>query len=356
MKKNYLPFIILILSVFGKLAAQDCLPAGITFSTQAQINAFSTNYPDCTELLGNVIIKGLPAGNITNLSGLIQLTSIGGDLRIESNTALTSLTGLDNITSIGGELRIYYNDALASLTGLDNITSIGGELYISVHFVLTSLTALDNLTSIGGNLIIGSNPDLTSLAGLDNLTSIGGNLSIHHNDALTSLAELDNLTSIGGYLHIQYNYSLTSLAGLDNIDHTTITFLFLLNLANLSTCEVQSICDYLGNSGAASVSGNALGCNSVPEIETACSATPIDELLENYGIQISPNPTSSIIQIDGINIVDWKIKVRNTTGMLIKSYQFIENGQIDLSELSSGIYFLELRNKYRIVIKKIIKE
>jgi hypothetical protein len=46
------------------------------------------------------------------------------------NNALTSLTGLENLTSIGGYLLIMDNNALTSLTGLESLTSIGDHLSI----------------------------------------------------------------------------------------------------------------------------------------------------------------------------------------------------------------------------------
>ena len=36
--------------------SQSCLPEGITFTTQAHIDNFQTNYPNCTEIEGNVTI------------------------------------------------------------------------------------------------------------------------------------------------------------------------------------------------------------------------------------------------------------------------------------------------------------
>jgi len=59
------------------LNAQPCLPAGITFSSQQQIDNFQTNYPNCTEIGGDMIIEG---NDITNLDGLSVLTTIGGFL------------------------------------------------------------------------------------------------------------------------------------------------------------------------------------------------------------------------------------------------------------------------------------
>jgi len=96
-----------------------CLPDGITFSTQEEIDNFQTNYPYCTEIEGNVEVNG---DDITNLYGLTAVTAFGGDLHVIHNDALISLTGLENLTSIDGTLQISGNDSLSALSGLDNIS------------------------------------------------------------------------------------------------------------------------------------------------------------------------------------------------------------------------------------------
>ncbi len=49
----------------------SCLPEGITFTTQAEIDNFQVNHPWCNEIEGNVFIVGV---DITNLDGLQVLT------------------------------------------------------------------------------------------------------------------------------------------------------------------------------------------------------------------------------------------------------------------------------------------
>jgi len=224
MKKLTL-LIILALFIQSNVSSQACLPEGITFDTQEEIDNYQTNYPGCTEIEGDVSISG---DDITNLNGLIVVTFIGGDLTIGgtlffSNPNLTNLTGLDNVVSIGGTLSIKYNAVLTSLTGMDNVNSIGGDMIIYRNQALTSLTGLENVTSIEGNLTIGgywwgTNPDLANLAGLDNLISIGEDLEIIYNESLTSLEGLDDLETIGGDLSIGGNDLLTSLSGLGNLN------------------------------------------------------------------------------------------------------------------------------------------
>ena len=115
MKKLYILLVALFL-VNGAMT-QDCLPEGITFTNQAQIDNFQINHPNCNIILGNVTISG---NDITNLNGLSVLNSIGGNLFIESNPSLTGLSGLNSLVSIGGDLIIDDNSVIANLSGLNS--------------------------------------------------------------------------------------------------------------------------------------------------------------------------------------------------------------------------------------------
>jgi hypothetical protein len=111
--------------------SSTCLPEGITFSTQSEIENFHINYPFCEQIEGDVTISG---NLIDDLSGLNTISSIGGNLIISDNTNLTSLAGLENLSSIGEALIISNNDGLISLSGIDNINS----------FTINDLTIINN--------------------------------------------------------------------------------------------------------------------------------------------------------------------------------------------------------------------
>ncbi len=81
---------------------QGCLPEGIYFNTQAQIDSFPINYPGCTQIEGGVDIWG---DDITNLDGLNDLTSIGGSLNIH-HAHVANFAGLGNLSFLGGGLSI----------------------------------------------------------------------------------------------------------------------------------------------------------------------------------------------------------------------------------------------------------
>ena len=169
----------------------------------------SLNYVDGLDISSNP--------NLATLNGLENLSNSGAeDFRIGFNEGLTSLSGLENLESIGGNFTLTENALLTQLSGLENLTTNSGDLRISVTN-LTSINSLSNLNTIGGSLFIDYNDDLLSLNGLENISVINGFVSISHNNALTSLSGLDGLTSITDNLHIADNESLLSLSGLNNL-------------------------------------------------------------------------------------------------------------------------------------------
>jgi UDP-3-O-[3-hydroxymyristoyl] glucosamine N-acyltransferase len=329
-----------------------CPTGDVTLSTQAEVDAFVATYPNCTEITGNMVIGGFSNTDITDISGLSNLTSIAGYLQIFTNPGLTIMTGLENITSIGGYLFIGSNDGLTSLAGLDNITSIGGFLDIRTNASLTSLTGLDNLSSIGGGLSISDNTGLTSLTGLDNITSIGGFLAISNNAGLTSIMGLENITSISGDLLIFDNAGLTSLAGLENLDATTINDLSIVSNPQLSTCAIERICDYLGLAmNTADISGNATGCATREEVETACMVSTTD--ISQTNIELFPNPTNGMLQLR--NITAEEVVVYTAQGQRIAHY--VSPGQeLDLSALPAGVYHLHLITADGAYAARVVKQ
>jgi hypothetical protein len=268
--KKFLLFCLSI-SFFQTTAfSQSCLPEGITFTTQAQIDDFQVNHPGCTVIEGDVTIAG---DDISDLHGISVLDSIFGNLDVKDNHLLSNMDGLDNLAYIGGYLFFYGNEGLINLSGLNNLTTVVFEIYIWENPDLTSLIGLENL-SFANSLNILWNGSLVSLSGLEGLDSIGEDMVLSYNDLLADLSGLARLTSIGGKLQIEANYSLTSLAGLENVNIQSISELFICFNQNLSDCYIQGICDYLADpKGIINVRYNATGCDNPPEIAESCGIT-----------------------------------------------------------------------------------
>jgi hypothetical protein len=377
-----------------------CLPDGIIFTTQSQIDSFQENYPDCSVIEGNVkIIDSLGSGNITNLNGLNILTSIGGSLSIGALVVplpnLTSLSGLENLTSIGGSLEILSlpltnltgleglasigdnlaiidNQLLTSLIGLNNLITVGGGVYIGRVIggnppfdnpALASLTGLENLTSIGEKLVIG-NTALSNMMGLENLTSIGDDLIIAPselggNTLLTSLTGLEKLTSIGRYLIIDHNNALISLTGLDNINSGSIIGLTIQNNPLLSLCKVQSICNYLASPNAfVGINDNATGCNTRGEVQSACDVGIDENNGFNDEINVYPNPASNKITIQtSTTPIKFELSILNINGKELISRLITESKtQIDINNLSNGVYFVRTTGEKTVQFGKFVKQ
>lgn len=99
-----------------------CPTGQVVLSTQADVNQFLVNYPDCTELSNNLYI-GVQSDNsdVSNLMPLSKIGKVGGYL-VVYNTNLTTLNGLNNLTSIGQDIDIRNNNMLSDISALQNTT------------------------------------------------------------------------------------------------------------------------------------------------------------------------------------------------------------------------------------------
>jgi hypothetical protein len=359
MKKLLLLIAVVMLS-HTTVFSQGCLPEGIMFTTQAQIDSFQINYPNCTEIEGVVFINHWSGPtDISNLNGLNVLTSIGGDFYITNNPLLKNLSGLEGLTSIGGQLRIDYNDSLTSIGALMNLSSIGDDLSIDGNLALTSITGLENISAIQGDLVIDENLALSSMAGLAGLTSIGGNLYIGYCSSLTNLTGLENLASIGYSLYIYYNSALTSLTGINNIDGGSIHELHIYNNDNLSVCDVESICDFLSNPPQIIyILNNAPGCNNQAEVEDACGIIGVEEISHNSGFSIYPNPSTSQITIETpVAHPRCRASIISLTGQELIVREVTEpRTVVDISHLPAGVYFVKMVGSKETRVYKLIRE
>jgi hypothetical protein len=232
MKKYYIILVALLL--VNVAMAQSCLPNGILFTRQSQIDSFQINYPNCAKIEGDVEIEG---SDITNLNGLNVITSIGG-----------------------------------------------GDLYILA------------------------------------------------------------------------NNALTSLTGLNNIDAGSITSLTIYFNSSLSTCAVQSICDYLVSpNGFTGIMGNAPGCNSELEVREACAAMGMESVNPELSLIIYPDPTSSGITIK--TPIHGHFSIFNFSGQQLLQQEITEpSTSVDVSTLPSGIYGVKAVGEKGVLVGKFVKE
>ncbi len=260
MKKAILYFSFLFLLPF-QIMAQGCLPEGIAFTTQEEIDQFPQMHPNCTEIEGMVTINGDNIKNLDSLYAIISidnslhifscdsLTSLLGisalqflkELTIENNGNLAEITGFNNLSTLNN-MSIFDNENMLKIDGFINLDSINGDFIIRNCANMVEFNAFDQLQFIGGDLEFIFNRDLTycpefkvlahiegnfsfirnneipNFMGFDSLSIIGGSIIIDNNANLMSLSGLHNLTTIGNDLSIKYDTALHSLNGLTMLE------------------------------------------------------------------------------------------------------------------------------------------
>jgi riboflavin synthase len=208
-------FLALFVFTASVVFAQSCLTGGISLKRQGQLDSFPTFYPGCKNINGSVI---LDATAITDLSKLIQIKKIKGNLTIHNNNGVIAFKGLDSLAVVSGDLSIFNNSNLTSFTGLARLDSIYGSLDVRSNNSLSFGLGISNIKYIGNNINFIGNTKLTVIDLFSNVTSIKGDVAFSQNDSTAVLKSLNNLKTIGGKLIIDNNKKLASFQFLENLE------------------------------------------------------------------------------------------------------------------------------------------
>lgn len=100
---------------------------------------------------------------------------------------------------------------------------------------------------------------------------------------------------------------------------------------------------------------NSVARNKVVRLNNPLTFSTIEN---EISVSLYPNPTTSFLVIDSLNIGIKKIIIVDIFGKRIfqESYNFDNNLQLDFSNYKKGIYMLEIFTKEGKIIKKIIKD
>lgn len=85
-----------------------------------------------------------------------------------------------------------------------------------------------------------------------------------------------------------------------------------------------------------------------------CPSVGNEELVHEEIIEVYPNPVSNQLNIDATQFSLREVRIINNTGALIKEITTDLN-QIDVSDLPSGIYFINLVGEEGSVNKRFVK-
>ena len=327
-------FILLVVCHF-EVVSQPCLPEGITFSTQSQVDSFPINYPNCTEIEGDVFIQG---DEIVNLWGLSVVSEIGGMLNINTRR-LKTLEGLESLQYIHGDLRVRSNDSLMSPKGLEGLVSVGDDFWFSGNYSMTTMSGLEHLTSIGGYFISEYNYLLPDFEGLNLLSSIGENFEIRGHDVLKDFSGLDSLAYIGGCVIVRFNDSLSSFDGLNNLQYIgeclliedNPMFLDMTAIGNLNTIgtvlsvvENPLLVSLEGLEGIKSINRyiEIYNCPLLRDLGGLDSLNFVAESLTIHGIDslIDFTGLNNLCRIDGGFVIEKNINLQSFAGIENLSY------------------------------------
>lgn len=120
--------------------------------------------------------------------------------------------------------------------------------------------------------------------------------------------------------------------------------------SDITFCNVQ-----LGTKKIASVNDLNIG-NNVTDLKfNTCTLSAVDHVNSSNIISIYPNPASNKISIDADGNSIEKVQLLDITGKIVLSNSGIIHKNIDISDLSNGIYFALAHTNKGIFSNKIIK-
>lgn len=290
--------------------------------------AQNVNIPDANfkaYLIGNSFIN-------TNSDTEIQIseaTAFTGTINC-TNLNISDLTGVEAFTSLT-QLVVSQN-ALQSLDVTQNTDLIGivchsnniSSLDLSQNTALTVLNCSSNsLTSL----------DVSFCPGLTYLNCWTNNISS------LDVSFCSGLTNF----YCADNSSLTSL-NMKNLSTNTLTSFDATSNPNLTCIEVDNV---------SNATSNWTNIDPTASFSLNCNPLEVDEVELIQKISIYPNPVESQIYINADVIIE-SVNIIDALGEIIISKQN-PHTTIDVSNLSNGVYLLQVSTAKGIANKKFIK-
>jgi hypothetical protein len=156
-----------LIAFFSSMKMSACGPLSLTY--QDDINSFSTDYPGCSVIEGDLL---LGYNDVMDFSPLSVITEVQGSLVIGNCSTIADFTGLHNIMHIGGELIIMSMDLIEDLSGFSSLQSVGGiSIILCDNFI--NFNGAPNLQTISWNLDVEECGQFESFEGLENIQTLG---------------------------------------------------------------------------------------------------------------------------------------------------------------------------------------
>ncbi len=296
--------------VTGYNVYQGATLLGSTTGTSSAITGLTAN----TTYTFSVKAKDL-AGNISNSSNVVNVTTL--------SNALTYCASKGN--SVADEYIDY-----VSIGGISNTTGANG--------------GYGNFTNLTGNLPYGSNTILFSAGFSGSAYTEYWKIWIDYNQNGTFEASelmVSGSSSSSATLSSTFTVPTSALAGA-----TRMRVSMKYNAAQTS-CETFSygeVEDYTVNIGGAAINSFAGGKNA-KELGNEASI---------YDFAMYPNPTSSVLNVRLNDKRTGTYRMMNYVGQEVNSGE-LSDMELNVSELASGAYILEINDGQKVITKQFIK-
>lgn len=321
-----------------------------------------------------------PTFVVTNSGGCdstvtLNLTINTGSIGTDVQTACDSYTWIDGNTYTSSTNSPVFT--LTNAVGCDSVVTLNLTIITSSSGTDTQ-TACDSYTWIDGNTYTSttSTPTftLTNAAGCDSTVTL--NLTINSTSSSTNQSACGSY-SWNGQTYTQsgtYTFTTTNANGCDSIATLVLTINAFPaatatgngEVLTSSTGSSYQWIDCATNSaiqGATAQSYTASENGSYAVIVTnssGCSDTSNCVIVETIGtneiskfnINVNPNPSSGIFNIDFESPLESNLTVLDATGRIIYSVKIADDISLDLSFAVTGVYYLQINSDE---FKKIIR-
>ena len=131
---------------------------------------------------------------------------------------------------------------------------------------------------------------------------------------------------------------------------------FIANSASMFRTETVDLSEYAGNEHVVvkfvltSGYGNNVWLDNINISDGPLAVSLVDE----NGMAIFPNPVKDVLTINYDKAIS-QIDVYDVNGKLVKTFTTVDN-TINVSDLSEGVYMLNIQTEEGLIVRKIVKE
>ena len=284
-----------------------------------------------TSGIRNIALRGfLQCASLTNVNEIISVLETIGGLGTNGN-------GTFNSCNITGTLTTP-----STLT-----TSTATSIFRANHnMIVADLSASTLLTTLAGNFLF-DNDGLTTVLLPPSLIELSAS-SVRDNPLLSSIIIPSTVTTYGTNV-FKDNFAMLSVEVQNTAPVAIDASVF--DSIDLSTATLTVPLGTTGDYDAAAV------WTDFGTITDGATTLSTNNLEQELGFSIYPNPTSGVVSIKSKQLNNTKVSVYDLNGRALFSKSL--NGtssEINISNLASGVYLLKVQDENSEFVKRIVKQ